>query len=150
MGAARAALTEMAKFVPKEPREDYRLPLRRSVAADLEQVARIRTKVNKRVGDGTKISVTEMLLGEADELREESFAEWGGKPVDEAAEDVLVEQLVKVYSEPPQPAPHIELGSVFECGDGLRVKVIGAFPNGTHRVRFETTAKAKSKTSSSR
>lgn len=96
MTAARA-LSEMAKFKPKEPRVDYRVPLKESLSEDLEVVARIRTKVNKKVGDGTKISVTEMLLEEAEELRDTSFAEWGGKPVDEAAEDELVAQLVKVY-----------------------------------------------------
>lgn len=98
MTAARA-LTEMAKFKPKEPRVDYRVPLKESLSEDLEIVARIRTKVNKRVGDGTKISVTEMLLEEAEELRDTSFAEWGGKPPDESAEDALVDKLVKVYEE---------------------------------------------------
>jgi trehalose utilization protein len=89
----------MAKFKPKEPRVDYRLPVKESLSADLEIVARIRTKVNKKVGDGTKISVTEMLLEEAEELRDTSFAEWSGKPADEAAEDELVDRLVKVYEE---------------------------------------------------
>jgi uncharacterized Zn finger protein len=91
------ALTDMAKFKPKEPKEDFRVPVPQSLAKDLNQIARIRTAVNKAVGDGSKISVTEMLLEEAEELRDTQFKEWLGKPEDEAAEQKLIDKLVKVY-----------------------------------------------------
>lgn len=90
-------ISEMAKFKPKEPRVEFRVLAVRSLAEDLEQIARIRTAVNKRVGDGTTISPTSMLLEEAEELREEQFAEWGGKPDGSAAEAKLIERLSGVY-----------------------------------------------------
>lgn len=95
MSAAHAL--DMAKFKPKEPREDYRVFIPRSVAQDLDLIAEIRTAVNKAVGDGTKISVTEMLLEEAEELRDTQMKEWGGRPADEAEKKHLIDRLVKVY-----------------------------------------------------
>ncbi len=94
---AKVAPDVVAKFKPKEPREDFRVPIVRSLANDLNLIARVRTAVNKAAGDGTKISVTEMLIEEAEELRDEQFGEWGGRPVDEAAEAHLIKRLVKEY-----------------------------------------------------
>lgn len=90
------SVADMAKFRPKEPREDFRVPIGESLAEDLKLIAEIRTAVNKACGDGTKISVTEMLIEEAKELRDVQFREWGGKP-DESAKAKLIEKLVKVY-----------------------------------------------------
>jgi hypothetical protein len=95
--SAARALNDMAKFKPKEPREDYRVFIPRSVAKDLDLIAEIRTAVNKAVGDGTKISVTEMLLEEAEELRDTQLKEWGGRPADDAEKKRLIEKLIKVY-----------------------------------------------------
>ena len=95
--AQKTIVSEMAKFKPKEPRDEFRVLMVKSLAADLEVIARVRTEVNKIVGDGTSISVTSMLLEEAAELREEQFAKWGGKPDGKEAEAKLIARLAESY-----------------------------------------------------
>lgn len=95
--SAAPKVTEMAKFKLREPKAEYRVLVVHSTAEDLEQIARIRTAVNKAVGDGTTISVTSMFVEEGEELVEQQFEEWGGKPLDPSAETKLIEKLIAEY-----------------------------------------------------
>jgi len=103
--AHKATVSEMA-FKPKEPRVEYRMMAVKSLAAELEQIARVRTAINKAVGDETQISVTSMLLEQAVELRDAEYKIWGGKPVDDEAEAKLIARQIEVYRAAAPPQEH--------------------------------------------
>lgn len=103
--SATQALDMVKTFTPKEPTKDYRVPLATSLATDLDLIARIRSRVNERVGDKTKVSPTEMLIEAAQEIRDSQFADWHGRPATDAAVEEIVEREVKLARErlPVQP-----------------------------------------------
>lgn len=98
-------VAEMTKWRPKEPKDELRLQIVRSLSNDLQLIARVRSKVNKEVGDGTQVSPTQMAIEELEELVDEQFKEWGGKPVDQHAEDALIAELCKTFVPPAEDGP---------------------------------------------
>ncbi len=101
--AHKSTVADMAKFKPREPRDEVRILVVRSLKEDLDLIAEVRTRVNELSGDGTMISVTSMGLDELTELREEQFKEWGGKPTTPAAKEALIERLVAAFGKPDSP-----------------------------------------------
>jgi hypothetical protein len=87
------------KFIPKPPTDDYRVPMPTDLGGDLKLIAAIRTEVNRRVGDKKKISVTEMLLEGAEDIRDSQFADWGGKPTTDDAVEEIIERETKAARE---------------------------------------------------
>lgn len=97
--SATQALDMVKTFTPKEPTKDYRVPLATSLATDLDLIARIRSRVNERVGDKTRVSPTEMLIEAAQEIRDSQFSDWNGRPTTDAEVEAIVEREVKLARE---------------------------------------------------
>lgn len=93
-----ATALDMA-FKPREPKDEFRLLVVQSLADDLRVIAKVRSLVNMKVGDKTQISVTEMLIEEAEALRDSEAASWGDIPAldDVEGQKKLADRLAKVY-----------------------------------------------------
>jgi hypothetical protein len=114
---ANHALDMAREFTPKQPTRPFKLLIELPLAADLDLIAAIRTKVNKANGatTDTTVSVTEMLMEGAADVRNSQFADWKealgskfgknweGKPsTDEQVAAIIEHEVAKAKALLPQ------------------------------------------------